>query len=69
VTRDTAPVLEPPSLDEIRAARDRIAGVAVRTLDDLTFALRTRRPGDTIEVTYVRDGGERTTTATLEQRR
>jgi len=47
----------------------RFAGVAVRTLDDLTFALRTRRPGDTIEVTYVRDGGERTTTATLEQRR
>jgi len=29
--RGAAPRLEPPTLDEIRAARDRIAGVAVRT--------------------------------------
>jgi hypothetical protein len=47
----------------------RFAGVTVRTLDDLTFALRSRRPGDTIEVTYVREGAEATVQATLEQRR
>ncbi|HEV8310197.1 MAG TPA: M28 family peptidase [Methylomirabilota bacterium] len=47
----------------------RFAGVTVRTLDDLTFALRSRRPGDTIEVTYVREGVEHTVQATLEQRR
>lgn len=45
------------------------AGVAVRTLDDLTFALRSRRPGETIEVRYVRDGAEHSVQATLEQRR
>jgi aminopeptidase YwaD len=47
----------------------RFAGVSVRTLDDLTFALRGRRPGDRVDVTYVRDGAERTVQATLEQRR
>ena len=41
----------------------------VRTLDDLVFALRGRRPGDAIEVTYVRDGAERAVQATLEERR
>jgi hypothetical protein len=45
------------------------AGVAVRTLDDLTFALRGRRPGDTVEVRYLRDGREHTVQSTLEQRR
>ncbi len=47
----------------------RFAGVTVRTLDDLTFALRSRRPGDTVDVTYVHEGTERTAQATLEQRR
>jgi S1-C subfamily serine protease len=47
----------------------RFAGVTVRTLDDLVFALRGRRPGDAIEVTYVRDGAERAVQAVLEQRR
>ena len=47
----------------------RFAGVSVRTLDDLVFALRSRRAGEAIEVTYVRDGGERTARATLEERR
>jgi aminopeptidase YwaD len=47
----------------------RFAGVTVRTLDDLTFALRSRRPGDTVDVSYVRDGAETTVQATLEQRR
>jgi hypothetical protein len=47
----------------------RFAGVTVRTLDDLVFVLRSRRPGEVIEVTYVRDGTERTVQATLEERR
>jgi hypothetical protein len=47
----------------------RFAGVSVRTLDDLVFALRGRRPGDAIEVTYVRDGAERAVQAVLEERR
>ena len=47
----------------------RFAGVAVRTLDDLAFALRGRRAGDAVEVTYVRDGAERVAQATLEERR
>ena len=47
----------------------RFAGVAVRTLDDLVFALRSRRPGDAVEVSYLRDGTERAVQATLEERR
>jgi hypothetical protein len=47
----------------------RFAGVTVRTLDDLTFALRQKRPGDVVDVTFARDGVERTIQATLEQRR
>jgi hypothetical protein len=47
----------------------RFAGVSVRTLDDLVFALRSRRAGEAIEVTFVRDGAERTAQATLEERR
>jgi len=47
----------------------RFAGVTVRTLDDLTFALRTQRPGDVVEVVYVRDGAERAVRATVESRR
>jgi hypothetical protein len=45
------------------------AAVPVRTLDDLTFALRGRRPGDRVEVRYVRDGTEHAAEATLEARR
>jgi hypothetical protein len=47
----------------------RFAGVSIRTLDDFTFVLRTRRAGDMVEVTVLRDGVERTLRATLEQRR
>jgi hypothetical protein len=47
----------------------RFAGVTVRTLDDLVFALRGRRAGDAIEVTYVRDGAERAVQTVLEERR
>jgi membrane-associated protease RseP (regulator of RpoE activity) len=45
------------------------AGVEVKTLDDLTFALRSRRPGDRVQVMIVRDGRERIVQATLEERR
>jgi hypothetical protein len=45
------------------------AGVTVRTLDDLTFALRSRRAGETVEVRYLRDGAERRVETTLDQRR
>jgi len=41
----------------------------VRSLEDLTFALRSRRAGDEVEVTFVRDGAPHTVRAVLEQRR
>ncbi len=47
----------------------RFGGMAIRNLDDLTFALRRHRPGDTVEVTYERAGSAHTVQATLEQRR
>ena len=47
----------------------RFAGLDVKTLDDLTFALRSKRPGDKVEVILLRDGKEISTEATLEQRR
>jgi len=46
----------------------KFAGVEVRTLDDLTFALRRRRPGDRVEVVILRDGRERQVQAVLEER-
>jgi S1-C subfamily serine protease len=47
----------------------RFAGMAVRGLDDLAFALRARRAGDTVEVVYLRDGAEHSVQVTLEERR
>ncbi|MBI4242115.1 MAG: M28 family peptidase [Candidatus Rokubacteria bacterium] len=47
----------------------RFAGVQVKTLDDLTFALRGRRPGDRVDVVILRDGQERQVQAVLEERR
>jgi S1-C subfamily serine protease len=47
----------------------RFAGVNVRTLEDLTFALRGRRPGDQVQVVVRRDGGEQPLQAVLEERR
>ena len=47
----------------------RFGGVAVTTLEDLTFALRGKRPGDRIEAVIVRDGAERRIEATLGERR
>jgi hypothetical protein len=37
------------------------------SLEDLRTVLRTKHPGDTVEVVYVRDGRETTTSATLER--
>jgi hypothetical protein len=45
------------------------AGIAVKNLQDLTFALRTRRAGDRIDITFLRRGKEERTQATLERRR
>ncbi len=45
------------------------AGVTVKTLDDLAFALRSHRPGDRVEVIVVRDGREHRMEAVLEARR
>jgi hypothetical protein len=47
----------------------RFAGVEVRTLEDLTFALRGRRPGDQVQVIVRRDGREHPVQAVLEERR
>jgi hypothetical protein len=47
----------------------RFAGMGVKSLDDLVFALRSRRPGDAVEVVYLRDGVLRTARARLEERR
>ena len=47
----------------------RFAGVTVKTLEDLTFALRGQRPGDRVEVVVVRDGREHRMDAVLEERK
>jgi S1-C subfamily serine protease len=47
----------------------RFAGVEVRTLEELTFALRGRRPGDQVQVVVRRDGREYQVQAVLEERR
>jgi hypothetical protein len=47
----------------------KFAGVEVKTLDDLTFALRGRRAGDRVDVVVVRDGQERRVRAVLDERR
>jgi aminopeptidase YwaD len=44
-------------------------GVAVKTLEDLTFALRGRRPGDRVDFTVIRNGTEHRLHAVLEERR
>lgn len=45
------------------------AGVAVKTLEDFTFALRGRRPGERVEFTILRDGAEQRLRTVLEERR
>jgi hypothetical protein len=47
----------------------RFGGVRVTNLEDLVYALRAKRAGDTVEVLYRRDGEERAARATLEPRR
>jgi len=46
----------------------RFAGIEVRNLEDYTFALRKRKPGDVVEVVVVREGQQVTLSATLEKR-
>jgi S1-C subfamily serine protease len=46
----------------------KFAGVDVKTLEDLTLALRTRRAGDRVAVVIVRDGRERRMEAILAER-
>jgi len=47
----------------------KFAGVEVKTLDDLAFALRGRRPGDQVEIVIVHDGQEVQVNAVLTERR
>ncbi|MBI4246496.1 MAG: M20/M25/M40 family metallo-hydrolase [Candidatus Rokubacteria bacterium] len=47
----------------------RFAGIAVKTLEDLTFGLRAHRPGDRVAVVIVRDDREQEVQALLEERR
>jgi serine protease Do len=47
----------------------RFAGVDVKTLEDLTFALRSKRAGDRVAVVILRGGQTREVEATLEERR
>jgi Zn-dependent M28 family amino/carboxypeptidase len=47
----------------------RFAGVEVKTLEDLTFVLRGRRPGDEVQVVVLREGREETVRAVLSERR
>ncbi len=47
----------------------KFAGVEVKTLEDLTFVLRGRRPGDEVPVVVLRDGSEQTVRAVLSERR
>ena len=47
----------------------KFAGVTIRNLDDLTLALRSKRPGDRIDFTYLRNGSEMSGSATLQERK
>jgi S1-C subfamily serine protease len=47
----------------------RFADVDVKTLEDLTFALRSRRAGDRVALRFVRDGQPLEAETTLEERR
>jgi len=47
----------------------RFAGIALRNVQDLNFAVRTRRPGDRVEVTFLRDREEQRVLATLGERK
>ncbi len=47
----------------------KFAGVTIRNLDDLSLALRSKRPEDRVDVVYLRNGTELTGRATLGDRR
>jgi hypothetical protein len=46
----------------------RLAGVPVSSLDELRAVLAARRPGDTVDLVYLRDGRARAAAATLDAR-
>jgi hypothetical protein len=46
----------------------RFADVAVNSFEDLRAALRSRRPGDTVNVVYLRNGSDHATSAILDAR-
>ena len=48
--------------DDVIVALD---GEPIESMSDLVVAVRNHRPGDTVEVTYVRDGDQQTTEVTL----
>jgi len=43
----------------------KVGGSAINDSDDLVSAVQSRKPGDRLEITYTRDGAEKTTTVTL----
>jgi S1-C subfamily serine protease len=45
-----------------------VEGQAVRSMEDLIVAIREHAPGDTVTLTYIRDGDERTVDVTLVER-
>ena len=45
------------------------AGREIRNLEDFTYMLRTHKPGETVEVTVLRDGKPLAARVTLEVRR
>jgi S1-C subfamily serine protease len=47
----------------------RFGDVDVKTLEDLTFALRSKRAGDRVPLVFTRDGQRREAETTLEERR
>ncbi|MDP2626365.1 MAG: M28 family peptidase [Candidatus Rokubacteria bacterium] len=47
----------------------KLGPVSVKTLNDLTFALRGQRPGDRVELWFLRDGARQRVEAVLQERR
>jgi putative serine protease PepD len=43
----------------------KVGGTTINDSDDLVSAVQSRRPGDRLEITFIRDAAEKTTTATL----
>ena len=63
------PDLGPAAVEEVMRVSPTTTWVTREALEDFTFALRGRRPGDRVEVTVVREGAERRFDAVLEERK